>query len=177
MTNDGNFINELYKLYFFQICSYCTAMLDGDEAAGLDCAHEVFDAARKSEQKLKKHPNIIGWLKITAQHRVKRELRKRGIRIRRELNLDDYAGKMADPLQYVPDFDDSLKTPEEIDSAKETLLSALNADERRLYTLRYQNKLTYKKISEELAIPESTVRMRAMKVELKLRAKVLDRYE
>ena len=174
MTDDNKFINELYKQYFFQICSYCIAMLDRDEAAALDCAHEVFDAARKCVQKLRQHPNVIGWLKLTAQHRVKRELRKRGVRIKRELNIDDYADKLSDPLQYFADFDELNNTPEEIESTKDMILSSLSADERILYTLRFQNKYTYKQISMELGLPESTARMRAMKVELKLRAKVLD---
>lgn len=174
MTNDDNFVNELYRLYFFQICSYCTAMLDRDEAAGLDCTHEVFDAARKCVQKLKKHPNVVGWLKVTAQNRVKRELRRRGVRMKRELNLDDYADRYIDPLQYIPDFDDPLKTDEETQQEKDRLLSNLTQDERRLYTLRFQEKYTFRKIAEELQIPESTVRLRIMKIELMLRAKVLE---
>lgn len=175
MADSDRFINELYKEYFFQICSYCTAMLNGDETAALDCTHEVFDAARKYSQKLQTHPNPVGWLKVTAANRVKRELRKRGIRLRREQSISDITERYLDSLQSPIEFDeyDSI-SQDALNALKNDVLSILTPEERTLYTLRFENRLTYKDISLKLNIPTSTVRMRLLKIELRLKARALD---
>ncbi len=175
MADSDRFINELYKEYFFQICSYCTAMLNGDEEAALDCTHEVFDAARKYSKSLQTHPNPVGWLKVTASNRVKRELRKRGMRLRREQSISDITERYVDSLQNPMEFDEyDLMSQDGINSLKTEVLSILTPDERALYTLRFENRLTYKDISIKLNIPTSTVRMRLLKIELRLKARALD---
>lgn len=168
MANDA-FLNKLYHEYYTAIFSYCAAMLDGDEEDAADCTNAVFEQAKKSISTLQTHPNVIGWLKVTAQYRVKRALRKRGKKHKKEVYIDDASERYIDALQYVHDFEEESYNEIDIEKTKDLVLGKLTQEEYKLYTLRFVNKLTIKEVAAAISLSESATRMRLIKLELKIK--------
>ncbi|NLB61088.1 MAG: sigma-70 family RNA polymerase sigma factor [Clostridiales bacterium] len=166
---DDAFLNKLYHEYYTSIFSYCVAMLEGDEEDAADCTNAVFEQAKKSISTLEKHPNVIGWLKVTAQYRVKRALRKRGRKQKREIYIDDASERYISALQYVHDFEEESYNEIDIEKTKDLILGKLTQDEFELYSLRFEKKLTIKEVAEAISLSESATRMRLVKLELKIK--------
>ena len=70
-------LRDLYERYFGAITKYCLPKLGFDESAAADCAHAVFDRAGEQYEKLKDHPNVLGWLMVTAKHLVHKNWSKK----------------------------------------------------------------------------------------------------
>lgn len=168
MANDA-FLNKLYHDYYTSIFSYCLAMLNGDDEAAADCTNAVFEEAQKNTSKLQNHPNIVGWLKVTAQYRIKRALRKKAKKQKKEIYIDDASERYIAALQYVHEFEEESYNEIDIEKTKELVLRKLTIEEYELYSLRFEKKLTIKEIAEQISLSESAARMRLIKLELKIK--------
>ena len=167
MTDTDAFINHLYEEYYNPIVRYCTAALGGDESDGELCAHEVFEEAFRCRDKLMSHPSVIGWLRVTAKHRVSRFLRERQKRSLHEVHITDLSEKYLESVQYIEDYDEAFE--EDIPPLVEKVLSGLDDDERNIYELRFRQNMTFREIGEALGISESAARMRTVRTELRIR--------
>ena len=175
--DQNNFISKLYSEYYDSIVKYCSAMLDDEYEDAELCAQEVFEQAYKDEKKLMQHPNIVGWLKKTALHRVKRFLRNKSKRIKTEVHITDLSERYMESLQYLQDFDNTFVQDKDIAAMKDTILNQLSEDDRKLYTLRFIDKLTYKELAPHIGLSESAARMRTVRLELHIKELVSKMFE
>lgn len=69
MDNSKEFFDELYNSEFTQIEKYVRRMLY-DSNAVEDIVQETFFEVYRKREELMKHPNIKGWLRVTAKNKV-----------------------------------------------------------------------------------------------------------
>lgn len=164
------FLRMLYEKHFETIFKYCLPKLDFDKDAAADCAHAVFDEAEKKYEKLKDHPNLLGWLMTTAKHLLRKAWR-RSARERLRLVPLDLASA-------VPDGGDPFEaielTDRDIKRITEVVLSGLNPSELEIYRLFYLESLTFVEIGERLGISEKAARARLARVKAKLKNRIAD---
>lgn len=163
------FIRELYEQYFEIIKTYCLPKLGFDEASASDCAHAVFDKAAEQYEKLKAHPNVLGWLTVTAKHLIHKSWRRNAkeavSRIPLELAESIPAG--GDP------FDEAELPQSEIERITEAVLSGLDEREREFYTLYYVENLPFAELSEKLGVTEKAARAKLSRITMKLKKRII----
>ena len=163
------FVRMLYERYFEMVKKYCLPKLRFDEEAAADCAHAVFDKAGEQYEKLKDHPNVTGWLIVTAKHLVHKRWTK---------NVRDAAGSI--PLELasaIPDrsdpFDAVELSDEEIRRITGAVLSGLDEREMSFYTLLYVDKLSFREIGERLGVSEKAARAKLSRITMKLKKRII----
>lgn len=180
-TNPQEFINNLYANYYKEVVSYCAARLDGDISDAELCASEVFEQAVLDKEKLVNHPNIVGWLKVTAMNRVKRLYRNKTKKSNHEVHITDLSERYIDTLSYIDEFDAHFTNhfidDKYIQTKKHQILNQLTEDEILLYNLRFSEKLTYKQISIKIGMSESSVRIKTVRLELKIKTMVSEIFD
>lgn len=176
-AGQDKFINELYNNYYNEIVSYCTAMTD-DADDGEMCARDVFQQAYTDYNKLISHPNVVGWLKLTARNRVNRYLRERSRRRKYEVHITELSENHLASVEYFDRYDREIFDDfGDIDEQKKEVLSKLTEEERRLYELRFIRNLTFKEIAPLIGKSESATRIRTVRLEQRIRhlvAKMFD---
>lgn len=163
------FIRGLYEKHFELVYKYCLSKLRHDEDAADDCAHAVFESAAENYERLKTHPNTLGWLMLTAKHMIRRRWRKNGKDALRNIPLD--------LLTSVPDgrdpFDSVELTEKDIAGITEQVLSALSPGEEEIYRHFYREKLSYAETAQRMGISEKAARARLARVKAKLMKRII----
>ena len=163
------FIRELYEKYFDTVKKYCLPKLSFDEAAASDCAHAVFDKAGEQYEKLKDHPNIPGWLMVTAKHLVHKRWTRSAKEASRSIPLELAAA--------IPDSRDPFDAVElseaEIRRITAEVLSGLDAKERELYELCFVKNLPFSEIAGESGMTEKAARAKLARIKLKLKQRII----
>lgn len=165
----NEWLRELYERYFDTVAKYCLPKLGFDRDAAADCAHAVFDKAAEKYEKLKTHPNVLGWLIVTAKHvvhkRWTRNVREasRSIPIELAANIPD----SRDPFDAVELSDG------EIGEITAKVLSGLDEKETALYELCFIRNLPFSEIAEITGMTEKAARAKLARIKLKLKQRII----
>ena len=158
------FVRMLYEKHFETVFKYLLPKLGFDNDAAADCAHAVFDIAGEKYEKLKDHPNVLGWLMTTAKHLLHKSWRKSA-----------KAASHSIPLELacaVPDsrdpYDAVELTDADIRSITQIVLSGLKENELAIYRMFFVENRSFEDISKALGISEQAVRARLARVKAKL---------
>lgn len=158
------FIRMLYEKHFDAVFRYLLPKLGFDEGAAADCAHAVFDMAAEKYEKLKDHPNVLGWLMTTAKHLLHKQWRKSSSEALRSIPLELACA--------VPDGRDPFDAVEladgDIKRITEVVLSGLKENELEIYRMFYVDNRSFGDIAQSLGISEKAVRARLARVKAKL---------
>jgi len=144
---DGRFIEMLFKEeeYFNIVKQTILYMLPGIGNHDFnDCVSEVYLTALKAKN-LEKHPNIKGWLNITAKNISKRYKAKRAADS--AVFLDKNVDKTT-----VNDFILDVENREEYENILKKLSETLSKSDYRLFELKYKEGLSSREISDILGI-------------------------
>ena len=163
------FLRKLYEQYFEVIKKYCLPRLRFDEDAAADCAHAVFDKAAEAYEKLCDHPNVLGWLMITAKHLLHKKWRKSARDSSRSIPLE--------LVTAIPDGRDPFDAVElddaEIARITEAVLSALDEREREFYVLCFKDNLPFAEIAARMGVTEKAARAKLARIKLKLKQRII----
>lgn len=165
----GEFLRELYEKHYETVFGYVLPKLGFDEEAAADVAHAVFDEAEKCFEKLKDHPNKLGWLMVTAKHKLHKAWRKKTRESSRNAPLE-LAAAIPDPRDP---FDAVELTDDDIRSITEQVLSGLSPNEREIYGLFFVDGLSFAETAEKLGISEKAARARLARVKAKLKNRII----
>ena len=164
------FLRMLYEKHFETVYKYLLPKLGFDKDAAADCAHEVFDEAAKQYDKLKCHPNILGWLMTTAKHRLHKAWRTNARAAARSVPLELAAA--------VPDSRDPFDAVElsesDILSAAKQVLSCLSENELAIYKLFFVEGKSFAETAAALGVTEKAARARLARVKAKLKNRIAD---
>ncbi|USG64778.1 sigma-70 family RNA polymerase sigma factor [Brevibacillus ruminantium] len=134
--------------------------MTGQAQDAQDLAQEVFTKAYFQLEKFQPDGNFSAWLYRIAANHCLDELRRR----KRTVKTTDEEVELID-----------TETPEEAFLQKETQqvilrqIRELDEEYRSVFILRYIDQLSYREISETMAIPLTTVQMRLHRARKKLR--------
>ena len=170
--NNSDFIKELYEKYHYNVLKtvklncFSSAVQDYE-----DIVQEVFLSALKKSHELRTHENVGGWLVQTAVYHTYDFNRK----LLRNLNRHD---KISIP-QPVDEEALNRMEAESMDesAASEEILNQINAEESKLYTLRYQHQLSYREIAKVLDVSENYVGVKISRLNFKLKTLIKNLFE
>lgn len=123
-AEDENLLAKLYNQHYSQIYLYVYSHIK-DENVARDITSDIFTLACERFDKIKLHPNQIGWLYMTARNKIREFFR----RIDKEpilLNEENAAGKSSHDFSCST----SVYAMKELEL---TLYQSLNADEYRRF--------------------------------------------
>lgn len=163
------FIGMLYERYFETIKKYCLPRLRYDEDAAADCAHAVFEEARLHAGELEKHPNVPGWLMLTAKNKLKKSWKRSVAEAARSVSLE-----LVTALPDRSDPFDAIELPEsEIERMTGEVLSCLDPKEREYYDLFYGQKLSFAETGARMGVSEKAARAKLARIKLKLKRRII----
>ncbi len=178
-------LNDAFEQHYDSLYRYCLSCLDGDEEAAMDAVGNIFTTARAKAEKLSRIRDIRRWLFTVARNSVRNVQRKRQTYRRRFILFDpgsfDFSGSSAETLvpfwekrvlEAMTCFDtydpDPEQTDEQIAELKSRFLSGLSAEERELFTSRYDERASLDELSMRYGISKDAVRMRIARITMKL---------
>lgn len=132
-----------------------------------ECCNAVFFLFSLKEDKIVDEA-VSTWLFKTTRNKLKEYYRKKA-KDSIITNLDDVTDMLSDGS---PDLSDIIVSDEDIDEAKEKLLSLLSPKERQLYEDYFINKMMFIEIAEKLGIDRNTASARVKRIRAKLEAEV-----
>ena len=155
--------------YIFRRCLYA---LDFDEATASDLTQDVFFALIENWKSVRNHPNLLGWLCTTADHKIADHFRYKEKSVQVE-NIDDpgFTEPQAEfDMLFLIDCEEINR---HLDQYEAEVLSKLSAKELRL--LRYIRKhMKYKDIAAELGKSAAAVSMDITRLKRKVKNLVTD---
>lgn len=164
-----DFVRELYERHYQTVYAYVLPKLGFREDAAADCAHAVFDEAGDKYEKLKDHPNVLGWLMVTAKHKLHKAWRKSTRDTARNIPLEIACA--------IPDNRDPFDAVElsdgEIKAITEEVLSGLSENEFEIYRMYFVENDSFEKIARKLGVSEKAVRARLARVKVKLKNRII----
>jgi len=130
-----------------------------------DCFQDVFLLALINREKLKNHPNPVGWLYVTASNVAYDAWRKNQKQERHTVPFGDIAEFFYDSGLESSLADFQFGSPEETeDTRKKRVLDELNSREKELYRLKYMEKKDTKYLAEYYSTTEGCIRARLSKL-------------
>lgn len=169
-NNDGAFFEDLCNTYFVKVFSYCKKLLKGQGSdIAEECTQITFLEARKQISKLRKHPNIEGWLYTTARNQINNFYRKQYIKRKYEVFLNEELSGTIESVDHNIErlFDSNI----DIDAVTQKILEELNVQEYELYQDYYKKHLSILELSIKYQI--STTAITTRNYRLKKRIKIL----
>lgn len=162
MENSREFFDKLYMTEFTQIEKYVRRMLYDNNAVE-DIVQDTFFEAYRKREELMKHPNIPGWLRVTAKNKVmKWEEKQRKYSLDFDFLLDNSVEERN------PEVDDFRMV--EIYTAVKEILSEEELELLRCY---YEYGYTSQEIAEKLGISDTCFKVRILRMKQKIRDSML----
>ena len=127
-----------------------------------DCISEVYLIALKNKNKLEKHPDVKGWLNLTAKNVAKRFIKSRFIELA-------YHIKQSEDEIAPTRFEETLENEERYEELMVILQKSLKSVEYKLYELKFTKNYSNEKIAEMLNIKRRTVDKRIERLRDKIR--------
>lgn len=166
MTLEQACSEENYNFIFHR----CLYALDFDEATASDLTQDVFFALIQNWKSVQNHPNLLGWLCTTADHKIADHFRyiEKSIQVE---NIDDpgFTEPQAEfDMLFLIDCEEINR---HLDQYEAEVLSKLNTKELRL--LKYIRKhMKYKDIAVELGKSAAAVSMDITRLKRKIQSLV-----
>lgn len=140
MSEDERFVLDLVQDHKIKLMKIITSRLGQCRTADVeDCFQDIFMLAFINREKLKTHPNPVGWLYVTASN-VAYDARRRNLK-HEQLTISfsdvvEYLGE--DGIDIAEFHSDAVEETE--DNRKKRVLDELCDKEKELYRLKYVEK-------------------------------------
>lgn len=157
-------LQECYNKYRTKLFAYCLSRLDGAREAADDCVQETFIVFYNRLISGEVFENPRAFLYRTADNFVKREKQKTATEMRREIPLESAENIGVTDEEYTArleliDYEECAKT----------LIALLSDEEKKMYDLRYVQKIGVEEIARMLGISRPAASMRLMRLRNKIK--------
>lgn len=160
MSEDERFVLDLVQDHKIKLMKIITSRLGQCRTADVeDCFQDIFMLAFINREKLKTHPNPVGWLYVTASN-VAYDARRRNLK-HEQLTISfsdvvEYLGE--DGIDIAEFHSDAVEETE--DNRKKRVLDELCDKEKELYRLKYVEKKDNRYLAEYYSTTEGCIRAR-----------------
>jgi len=165
-----DFLERLVKEHFEDVYKYCWRLVRGQKKFQdfvEECTQETFYKALMEFSKLENHPNIKGWLYITARNLINDSYRYLYKRKRYEIFMDDDATEF---LSTCGDgFAKIIEDRVDVDKLGIEIINNLDENEHELYTDYYKNNMTVLELSLKHNISATAVTTRIYRLKKKIK--------
>ena len=157
-------LQECYNEYRIKLFNYCLSRLDGSREAADDCVQETFIVFYNKLLDGEEFENPRAFLYRTADNFVKRQKQRAASELKHQVPLETAADIGVTDDEYFEKLD--LIDYEE---CAKILLNLLTAEEKRIYDLRYIQKIGVEELAERLGISRPAASMRLMRLRSKIK--------
>ncbi len=158
MKSESHFFEDLYRQRYDEISRYVRRTIKNREAAE-DITQEIFFVAYEKREELEEHPNISGWLYLTAHNKILKwyEKQKR-YSLDHEFMLENLPAKSADRTNeyQMVEFYSSIE-------------NALSEKDLTILRRYYEYGYTAQELADELGITENCFKVRILRMKQKLK--------
>ena len=159
MIEDERFVLDLVQDHKIKLMKIITSRLGQCRTADVeDCFQDIFMLAFINREKLKTHPNPVGWLYVTASnvaYRFPHGLRNQRLTVSFS-DVMEYLGE--DGVDIAELHSEALEDTE--DNRKKRVLDELCDKEKELYRLKYVEKKDNRYLAEYYSTTEGCIRAR-----------------
>lgn len=166
MIEDERFVLDLVLDHKIKLMQIITSRLGHYRTADVeDCFQDIFILAFINREKLKTHPNPLGWLYVTASNVAYDARRRNQKHAQLTVSFNDV---MEDVMEYLGEdgvenyiaelHSDTLEDTE--DNRKKRVLDELCDKEKELYRLKYVEKKDNRYLAEYYSTTEGCIRAR-----------------
>ena len=152
--------------YYNSLYTYIYGRCGKDKYFADECCNTVFMLFSEKGCKLEDRV-VYPWLMRTATNKTKEYFRKK-----KKENSILYLDDITTIQSYDADLSDKIYTDEDIEIAKQKLLSLLSPKERELYECYFIQKMSYISIAKKFGIDRNTASKRLHAIEKMLRGEV-----
>ncbi|KTD88336.1 RNA polymerase sigma factor [Paenibacillus etheri] len=176
--------NKQQDVFYEQLCQknikniyrYCARLTKGQTQLtdiAEECTQNTFLEARKQIVKLQTHPNVEGWLYVTAKNLVRNSYRGMYIKRKHEIVFDDKIQLFSDDNELAACLEETY----DIKELSEKVLSVLSEDENNLYNDYFRDRMSILELAEKYHISSTAVTTRIYRVKKKLTNVIKDYFK
>ncbi len=168
--NNDTFYEDLCNKYFKRIFLYCIKLVKGQEQFAdfvEECTQNTFLEARKQISKLKDHPNVEGWLYVTARNLINNSYRSMYIKKKHEINIDDNISYTL--AEFDNDLEEIFNRTSDLDKICVEILDKLNPNEFELYLDYYKSNMSVTDLSKKHDISATAMTTRIYRLKKKIK--------
>lgn len=140
--------------YYQRVYSYIYGKTGKNKCYADECTNSVFFIFSNKGQTLDDNA-VYPWLMKTASNKLKEYYRKQ-----EKENIVTYLDDISTIPSDDADLSDKIYTDEDIEAAKEKLLSLLSDKEREMYECYFVKKMTYVEVAKKFGIDRNTASKR-----------------
>lgn len=159
-------LQECYNEYRTKLFAYCLSRLGARETAD-DCVQETFIVFYNRLLSGEEFENPRAFLYRTADNFVKREKQKAAAEMRREIPLESAQDIGVFDEEYAARLDSI-----DYEECAKTLIALLSDEEKKMYEMRYIQKISVEEIAHILGISRPAASMRLMRLRNKIKEMV-----
>lgn len=161
---------ETIEKYYTKIYNLCLYKTKNDKAEAENCTQNIFMILIENWDKLEDR-DIYAWLLKTTQHTLMNLYRKKKKEslVQPITSCENIQSDTADPS-------DLMISDEEIEEHKQKILSQLSPADRDLYRKYFEEKMSYREISEQLGIDYAATQMRVSRLKSRLKKQVSETF-
>lgn len=166
----SDFLHKLIEEHFNDIYKYCWRLVKGQrrlEDFVEECTQETFFQALIQISKLEEHPNIKGWLYVTARNLINNSYRQLYKRKRYEVFFDD------DATEFLSTSDDGfakiIEDRVDVDKLSSEVINKLNENECEFYIDYYKKHMSVLELSLKYNISATATTTRIYRLKKKIK--------
>ena len=157
-------LQECYDKYRLKLFNYCLSRLNGSREAADDCVQETFIIFYNKLLEGNQFEDPKTFLYRTANNFVKRQKQKDARELQRQAPLES-----AEDIGITDEEYNTRLNLIDYEELAKKLVCLLNEEEKRLYDLRYVQKIAIEEIGERIGISRPAVSMRLMRLRNKIK--------
>ena len=164
--DDGrSWLGALYRENYEAVRRMARTLLTGSDLRSLaeDVAQEVFVDAYEQQDALKRHPNVRGWLMLTAKYKCFNLLRTR--RRVRVIYLDDAEMARVEDEHCAWRLQAALETHRSREEIEMALRANLSPREQTLFHQHYEEHIDCEQLAARYGVGREAMRLRIYRVE------------
>jgi len=168
---------ELYIKYYDRIYAYCKKRVKWQKKfhdIAEDCTQNTFLEAHRQISTLRSHPNIEGWLYLTARNMINNAFRSLYTKKQREIILDETVSNTL--MQWDQELERLFKEAINLDHLCSEILGRLSMQEYELYTNYYKERMSVSSLSKRYGITATAVTTRIHRLKKKIKMIISQHY-
>ncbi len=164
-------LNQCYDDYRIKLFNYCLSRLDGSREAADDCVQETFILFYSKLIEGEEFQNPRAFLYRSADNFVKRQRHKASVDAMRHIPLDEARDASSDDIEL-----NELYVNIDYEKCAQMLIETLSEEEQKLYTMRYQQKMSVEEISDAFGISRPATSMRLIRMRNRIKEMITDSF-
>lgn len=155
--------------YYDRIYLFCNKLVKGQEFLDFaeDCTQNTFLEAQKQISKLRTHPNIEGWLYVTARNLINNSFRNMYVKKKHEVIMNEDIACTS--IELDNELEEFYNSTVDLDTLCFEVLSKIDEDEYHLYIDYYKRKMGITDLAKKYDVSATAMTTRIYRLKKKIK--------